>query len=188
MRYRSSGTGKGSVPTLIQLDRKRWSRWKKSERDGKRRNGTKKKDAKDERKREKDRGKGREKEKGAREREKEIARDGERRKEKRREKINRRSCTRWPINCAAQPRGYQDCYVSHSCEKLDRWKYLKARQIRVANGHIREYVGPPTNCEAVVKIMDIASIRRAIAKCKRESTSSFFLLIIYLKEHKVAFH
>lgn len=127
--------------------------------------------------------KGEKRRKGAKEREKGIARDGERRKEKRREKINRRSCTRWPINCAAQPRGYQDCYVSHSCEKLDRWKYLKARQIRVANGHIREYVRPPTNCEAIVKIMDIASIRRAIAKCKRESTSSFFLLIIYLKEH-----
>lgn len=64
-------------------------------------------------------------------------------------KINRRRCTRWPINCAAQPRGYQDCYVSHSCGKLDRWKYLKARQIRVANGHVRERVRPPTlsrNC------------------------------------------
>lgn len=95
------------------------------------------------RKKEKDRGKGK-REMGERERERETARDRERRKEEQREKINCRSCTRWPINCVAQPRGYQDCYVSHSCEKLDRCKYLKARQIRVANGHIREHVRPPT--------------------------------------------
>jgi len=82
-----------------------------------------------------------------------------RRKEECKRKINRRGCTRWPINCAAQPRGYQDCYVSHSCGKLDQWRYLKARQIRVANGHVRERVGPPTR---------LAKLRRKRpARCSR---------------------
>lgn len=114
---------------MVEIEKKR-ARRKEKKRHGK-------KDAKDERERGRERNRER---KG----EKETARDGERRKEVRRGKINRRSCTRWPINCAAQPRGYQDCYVSHSCEKLDRWRYLKARQIRVANGHVCEHIRPPT--------------------------------------------
>lgn len=68
------------------------------------------------------------------------------RKEEWKGKINRRSCTRWPINCAAQPRGYQDCYVSHSCGKLDRWKYLKARQICAMDTYANASDHPPI-CE-----------------------------------------
>lgn len=58
-------------------------------------------------------------------------------------KINRRRYTRQPINRAQGPRGQQDCFVSHSCGKLDRWKCFKARQIRVANGHVRGRARPP---------------------------------------------
>lgn len=40
--------------------------------------------------------------------------------------------------------------MSHSCGKLDRWKCFKARQIRVANGHVRgARARPPSNSEKI---------------------------------------
>lgn len=103
-------------------------------------------------------------------------------------KINRRRYTRQPINRAPGPRGYQDCYVSHSCGKLDRWKYFKARQIRVANGHVRGRARPPNNPEKISREMPFPWCSSSFLNPPSLAFVHRFLLLVITSRLFLLFH